>query len=334
MVELVPKIHYRFGRRKWRRDCAYFYVILPLTRASSSSVAQRLGRAFVLYDKFSFDAGTNFISSIEAGLQASTLFCFFLSANSLKSDWVKHELSEAQNLFIRGHLRKIIIIAIDKSDIHTIPSWLKHARIVSLNSVSQIEREIRYHLSVLLRDESSTIFVGRRRELELAERLLAPVDTLVEPHVFCFFGLAGIGRKTVCRQIANDLLSFPKMATFRIDDGDDLSDILVKFGEDLTPSKNRDEIRGLVDQIENLDEQQKLERFTDLAGKYIDARELIVFQDEGGLLDNDGFLSEDIGKLITAVTSNSKLRLALISRRKPSFEKPDDAFPCIRVPQA
>lgn len=146
------------------------------------AVAQRLGRAFVLYDKFNFDAGTNFLSSIEAGLQASTLFCFFLSANSIKSSWVKHELSEAHDLFIRGHLRKIIVIVIDDSDINTIPSWLKQARIIALKSASQIEREIRYHLSLLLRDEATTIFVGRHREIELAEKLLAPVDTLVEPH--------------------------------------------------------------------------------------------------------------------------------------------------------
>jgi tetratricopeptide (TPR) repeat protein len=204
---------------------------------------------------------------------------------------------------------------------------------MSLSSPSQIEREIRHQLNQTLREESTDIFVGRRKEIETAERQLAPIDTLVEPHCFCFFGLSGIGRKTLCRKIAGDLLSFNKLAIFRLNDGDSVSDIIVKLHEDLSPSKSRDAIRNLIAEVEESDREAQIARFSELADQYVSAKELLVFQDEGGLLDPDGFLAPDIQGIVEVVERNSRLRVAFISNRKPSFEHAEKSIPCIRVPQ-
>jgi tetratricopeptide (TPR) repeat protein len=300
-------------------------------RVLVESVAERLGRALVLFQKFSFGTAPQLLDLIAQNGQKSTIFCLFASTHSFLPDFSKYELDASHHSSIRAKIGKILVIKI--SDIDSIPVWLQEASIVSLTSSSQIEREIRYQLNQTLQEERNDIFVGRRREIEASERQLAPTDTLIEPHSFCFFGLSGIGRKTLCRKVANDLLQFTKLAIFSLNDGDSIADIIVKMNEDLYPSKNRDAIHNLIAETDKLERDKQLSRFSDLAEQYINAKELLVFQDEGGFLDNDGFVTPDVQNVIQVVETNPRLRLAFISNRKPSFESTETNIPCVRVPQ-
>ena len=58
-------------------------------------VALLLGRARVIYDDMCFNPGEDFRDSIMDGLDKSGLFVFFVSKESLASDWVKFEIDEA-----------------------------------------------------------------------------------------------------------------------------------------------------------------------------------------------------------------------------------------------
>src|SRR5260370_5126256 len=147
------------------------------------SVANRLGRSFVVYDSFSFETGREFADSIAETLSDSVIFVLFASTKSVTSEWVKLELKEAKLLQVRGNIRKIIVFLIDDLvQIADLPDWLRNARAVRMSSPSQITREIRLHLHQLVQEAQSPIFVGRRKEIETAERLLAPVESFEAPH--------------------------------------------------------------------------------------------------------------------------------------------------------
>jgi tetratricopeptide (TPR) repeat protein len=297
-------------------------------------VANKLGRAFVVYDSFSFETGEQFDLAIQRGLHDANLLVLFASQNSLPSHWVRLELSEAQKLTIRGHIRKIIVIIIDEvTKPNDLPAWLQQARAIQLSSSSQIEREIRYQLHSIVHESQAGLFVGRRKEIELAERLIAPTHSLVEPHVFCFYGLSGIGRKTLCARISSGLLSFPKLAVFRIEDGDLVQELALKLYEELTPSPSIAEVENRIHSIEQLSPEALLRTIDDLVSQYVEARELLVLQDEGGLLDNDGVFHREFIQLINYVQDAPKLRMGLVTRRKPSFEDETNALPAIRVSQ-
>jgi hypothetical protein len=59
-------------------------------------VAQRLGRARVTFDQFSFKPGMDFRQAIRKGLDESRLFVLFASKASLTSTWVRYEFGEAE----------------------------------------------------------------------------------------------------------------------------------------------------------------------------------------------------------------------------------------------
>src|SRR5262249_15137068 len=140
---------------------------------------------------------------IQHNAKRDAIFCVFATKQSFSHDFVNYEPDASQHSYLRPELRKILVLKID--DVGTLPHWLANASTATLTSPSQIEREIRYQLNQTIRELTSDIFVGRRKEIELSERLLAPTDTLVEPHSFCFFGISGIGRKTLCIKVAKDL---------------------------------------------------------------------------------------------------------------------------------
>lgn len=74
-----------------------------------NKVASLLGRAAVVYDVFEFTAGNDLQSSILKGISRSQLFVLFASAASLKSDWVKFEIAEAEKAVATQTLSQAII---------------------------------------------------------------------------------------------------------------------------------------------------------------------------------------------------------------------------------
>jgi hypothetical protein len=59
-------------------------------------VAEFLGRESVLYDRFSFDHGSEFSKEIIRGLDKTAVFVLFLSKHSIGRLWVDFELAEAE----------------------------------------------------------------------------------------------------------------------------------------------------------------------------------------------------------------------------------------------
>jgi hypothetical protein len=73
----------------------------PLVEA----VFEDLGAANCIYDAESFEEGKTSAEKIFGTLDEADLFVLFVSANSLASHWVKHELLVAHNSVAKGRIK-------------------------------------------------------------------------------------------------------------------------------------------------------------------------------------------------------------------------------------
>lgn len=58
-----------------------------------------IGRNKIVYDIFDFDTELDMEKQIKQALSKTSIFIIFLSANSIKSEWVRFELDEAIKLY-------------------------------------------------------------------------------------------------------------------------------------------------------------------------------------------------------------------------------------------
>lgn len=58
-----------------------------------------IGRNKIVYDIFDFDTELDIEKQIKQALSKTSIFIIFLSANSIKSEWVRFELDEAIKLY-------------------------------------------------------------------------------------------------------------------------------------------------------------------------------------------------------------------------------------------
>ena len=78
----------------------------------------KLIKPYCFYDKFSFEEGEQTLSEIFNCMDASDIFVYFISDSALNSDWVKNELSKAEELFNKKRLKQIFPIIIDHAINH------------------------------------------------------------------------------------------------------------------------------------------------------------------------------------------------------------------------
>lgn len=295
-------------------------------------VARRLGRAYVVYDKYAFEPGDDFNRAILEGLQRSDIFVLFASKASLESEWVKAELTEAQERSVAGAIRRIHVVLIDPTvAISDLPKWLESALIVRQNSPALIANQVQRGLTKLALEQQSSIFVGRSVERENAARLLAPASIeQPEPAVFLFHGLQGMGRRALCKRVADELFLLRSTVVVDLEDGDDTDTFWLKLWEELHPSPTQEAANERKARCEAAAPDDCHRGIIALLEEVASANQLAIAHDHNSLLDNDGFILERYTALFKALSQQTIARLALISTRRPQFDGGVE-FPCIQV---
>ncbi len=67
------------------------------------------------YDELTFEEGMGNLEEILSALGRSDIFVLFLSENSLESEWVRREITEAKMRLETGELKRFFPIVIDRS---------------------------------------------------------------------------------------------------------------------------------------------------------------------------------------------------------------------------
>jgi len=89
---------------------------------------ERVGADSIVYDQMTFEAGEKSIDEINRTLAITDLYVILLSSTAVESEWVKHELKEAQRKLSDQSLNRVFPLIIDSSLKHSderIPDWLK-----------------------------------------------------------------------------------------------------------------------------------------------------------------------------------------------------------------
>ena len=91
-------------------------------------IANRLGKFNIIYDAWTFENGNKTLQEIYDGIDATGIFVYFISNESLDSPWVEKEINKAEEYLAQGKLKRFLPLLIDNSIKHTdprIPQWIK-----------------------------------------------------------------------------------------------------------------------------------------------------------------------------------------------------------------
>ncbi len=282
------------------------------------AIANELGRQYCVFDEQSFDSGEDFKTSIENGLDESSVFVLFATRQSLKSLWVEFETKEAWYGQLRHKLPKSLVYIIDSSvQIEDIPEWLRRTLIRREKTPKVVARDIKFHLEEILRERQNPFFVGRSSEVEEIEQTLTPLDTLSPPHAVFITGLPGIGRRSLIKRVAPSILNLRKFVELRIGEGDSINDICLIVADHIEPYSTKEGLERIVAEIRVLTDEEALNRILENLRLMITAGELPIFFDQGGLLDNDGYMQAPIRTLLRQIQPNDTAYIFFVSPRRP-----------------
>lgn len=283
------------------------------------AVAKQLGRIACIFDKWCFHHGDEFVRVIEEKLDLSELFVLFASRRSLRADWVHFEVELASVRRV-GHKTRIIVIALEPNIlIQDYPEWMRASKIVFAPSAELAAREIRSHVNMLVASRMPSTFVGRSRELSDCEKALAPVvDTTTSepPRVLVLHGLAGIGRRTICSRVAQDMLQLRRVLTIGFSSADSPADLAFRLKADLEPKRSPQMVQQLREEIMSLSESDAITRILDAFRTMLEHGELPVLIDEGGVVAESGEYSANADTILRRVAEDRELYVAVISLRK------------------
>jgi len=284
------------------------------------AVAAGIGRPFVRLDYFNFSTGDEFLAAIDQALSESALFVLFASRHSLQSLWVDAEVDAARYELKLGRLRKCLVCIMDDTlQAADLPSWLRRFKYVRSRAARPIARVVRGEIDDLMRERQHEFFVNRTRETEALQEVIAPSSGANPPTAFAVVGLDGMGRRTLLERISKDLLSLPRLLQINVESGDSASDLAVKIADLTEPAGAPDDAIAMAAEIEALDPGDAVARaIEDLRGA-VALGELPTLVDRGGLLDNEGRLTDAVESLLSRSGDELDAPIAIISPRRPHF---------------
>lgn len=301
-------------------------------------VADKLKNNYdIIYDEYTFEAGNKTIDEIFSNLNKTDLFVFFISENSLNSDWVKEEIFYAKN--IEQKIKQFYPIIIDKNitykDIR-IPKWLKKAynlKLVTKPTVvaRRIEQKIREislnkHPKLKMKND---LCIGRNTILEEFEER---IDNYEKKKPKCIFttGLSSIGRRTFLKHAlkkTNLIDEYYNPNSMYLDNNDSIEDFIFKLND-----------FGFLDINEELTDllSKNLEFKIELVIKILKeielSSELIIILDNGCIINYERKISEWFKKVIDSPVLKNNVLICTASKYKVDFTQlRDDNFYSIHV---
>lgn len=296
------------------------------------TVAKELGRQFCVFDKFSFQSGVEFKQSIEKGLDEANVFVLFASPDALASIWVEFETTEAFYRQLQKRLGRVLVLMLDDSiAIEKLPDWVRRAKAVQVKSPKQAAREIRSHLNELLRSHSQPLFVGRTSEVAEAEAALLSATNDKAPRFLILVGLPQIGRRSLAKRVAQNVIGTHTTTELLVEHGDDLRDLVFKLATEVEPYTGSGSLAHIQESIAKLSDEDAAARGHASMRALFDSGSLPLIVDGGGLVDENGNLAICFRPLFRLLAGHNDVYVFFITSRKPLNTDPLDA-PVVRIP--
>lgn len=297
-------------------------------------VARQIGRVFVSLDINEFHAADDLVQSMESAVRDSAIFVYFASRSAMDSSWVAYEANEAKYYNVINRIKKLIVVILDdRIQPSDFPDWMRRVVFFKSHAPRPIARMIRGVIDDLVSEEQSGFFVGRSGETASLQAALVPPDDSGDVSIVTVRGLPGIGRRTLLQRVVRDSLSVDRLLTVRVEVGDNVNSITAKLADLVESIVAPDDTIAMVQQIQSQTRGDASARFAADVNRALDLHELVVLYDEGGILDNNGFLASDVELLLAQVASGPDLLVALVTNRRPRIQESTlfDNFPIVDV---
>jgi tetratricopeptide (TPR) repeat protein len=287
------------------------------------TVAKDLGRQFCVFDKQSFQSGIEFKDSIEKGLNDSSLFVLFVSPEALDSIWVQFEIAEAFYGVVQKRLHRVLVVMLGNTvNVSQLPEWLRRAKAIVVNSPKQTAKEIRLHLNDLFRAEKHLLFIGRTSEIAQAEQELLSTQSGVPCRFLAFVGLPQIGRRSIARRVAQNVLGMQTTTELTVESGDDVRDVAFKLAVEIEPYASGTSLAVIQSEIASLSDDQAAERALRSLRAIVATGSLPLFVDGGGLMNESGDFADSLELLFKSLVVANDAYLFLVTSRKPNRTDP------------
>ena len=292
------------------------------------------------YDELTFEEGMGNLEEILSALGRSDIFVLFLSENSLESEWVRQEITEAKIRLETGELKRFFPIVIDRSISYRddrIPQWISESynlRPITKPTIAakrirerMIEASWKSHPLLKNRDQ---IFVGRNQHIANFEQRMDDLSK-DQPLVLFTSGLRDIGRKSFMRNaLRKSSIVRDTYEPVRIDltQEDNLEGLILKLAD-----------FGLSDAIDisNLmtrTQEEKYDICSRLISDFFPYKEIIMIEDRYCVVRFDRDIAPWFVEVMDRIEHNSLVICVATSAKAAKYKYiKDDRFYFIELPE-
>lgn len=286
-----------------------------------------LNKVDIEYDEYTFEAGNMTFNEIMDSLQKTDLFVFFISNNSLNSNWVKQEVLTATT-FLKDKIEQFYPIIIDKNVTHDderIPQLFRseyNLKFVSKPNVAAKRIEEKLRLISLKKhsklNEKSNLCIGRNKILEEFEERLDDF-TLNKPKCIITSGFPSIGRRTFLKYALEKTNIVKQSYTpnfIYLDTNDSIEDFIRKLN-DLGFLNIDDKLNNLLSKSQDY----KVELAISVLIEIQNSKELVLVLDNGCIVNYERVVSGWFKKIIESTDLINKTLICTASKYKVNYNE-------------
>lgn len=306
-------------------------------------VARNLGKQRVVYDAWTFEEGNKTLEEIYKGIDVTGLFVFFISQESLNSDWVKKEILKAEEYIKNGKIKQFLPVIIDEKIKHSdplIPDWMKddyNLRYVSkptkvVDLIKQKQRLISWDLFPNKKDLDQ-LFIGRTEQLKQFQTRIYDID-IPYPNCITVSGLNAIGRRKFLKHSlinSNTIRAEYVSPIITLDYRCSIEDFIIRiYGlgySQMDSSEVTDLLRRTID--------EKINIATKLLREIESSDNILFIEDNNAIVARDGNIPDWFIQIVENISDSPNILLCLISLSKVRAQysiKNRNLF-CLEIPE-
>lgn len=278
-----------------------------------------LGPTLAELDQVTFEPAKFNIEAILRAFDRCSVFALFASQNSVKSSWVAEEIREATRRIRDRRIKRIIVYCADKATFKILDATLKEFNIVRVEQTPLVcARQIRGILAEVYAENTRTeVFVARDENLADLKRLI--IDPARNFRTLAVSGFDRLGRRTLIRKLCQDVYGSFNIPTqsIVIDSTYSPDDIFRQLLALQYSTLERTELAAQITAFGRLGEREQIKRLSSEIRAIYEQREFVQFVDGGGIIDDDGDLSNLFAALLSENTDISDLIHILVLYRSP-----------------
>lgn len=285
-----------------------------------------LNKMNIIYDEYTFEIGNKTLDEIMNGLEKTELFVFFISDNSLSSEWVQNEVLKASNK-LGKRLKQFYPIIIDKNITYKdkrIPEWLQKEYnlkyvskpTISAKRIEQKLREISLEKHPKLKKKNN-LCIGRNKILDEFEERLDNFE-LNKPKCIIASGFLSIGRRTFLKfalEKTDVIEQYYIPNTISLDTNDSIEDFIFKIN-DFGFLNIDDKLINLLSKSQNY----KIKLAISLLIEIQNSNELIMILDNGCIVNYERVVSSWFKKIIESDNISNKTIICTASKYKVNYK--------------